>query len=206
MESEETIVVSSGVRTPIGHMAKSLSGVKAEELMQMAIESLLKKSRLPKNAVDGLIVGWVGQSFSAPNIARVALLNCGLPDKAQAVTVQNNCISSIESIAAAARFIRCGEGELFIAGGTECMSRMPYTIDGSRSAKELRSFETVKSKWASLLESPEVSVVDSLEEGLTDPVKKINMAAIAEVCAQMYGISRQAQDEYAGESFRRAIS
>lgn len=206
MKSEETIVVSSGARTPIGHMAKSLSNVKAEELMKMAIDSLLKKSRLPQEAVDGLIVGWVGQGFSAPNIARVTLLNCGLPEKAQAVTVQNNCISSIESIAAAARFIRCGEGELFIAGGTECMSRMPYTIEGSRALKELRSFETVKAKWATLLESPEVSVVDSLEEGLTDPVKKINMAATAEVCAQMYGITREAQDEYAGESFRRAIS
>ncbi len=206
MDSNESIVISSGARTPIGHMARSLSSLRAEDLMRMAVNSLIKKSRLPKEAVDGLLIGWVGQSFSAPNIARVTLLNCGLPEKAQAVTVQNNCISSIESIAAAVRFIRCGEGELFIAGGTECMSRMPYTIDGPRSLKELRSFETVKSKWAGLLESSEVAVVDSLEQGLTDPVKKINMAATAEVCAQMYGIPRQAQDDYARESFRRAIT
>jgi acetyl-CoA acetyltransferase family protein len=86
------------------------------------------------------------------------------------------------------------------------MSRMPYSIEGSRGLKELRSFETVKAKWNGLLESSEVSVVDSLEQGLTDPVKKINMAATAEVCAQMYGIARQDQDNYARESFRRAIS
>lgn len=206
MESSPSIVISSGVRTPIGHMARSLAKLKAEDLMALAVHSLIQRSHLPKEAVDGLLIGWVGQSFSAPNIARVTLLNCGLPEKAQAVTVQNNCISSIESIAAAARFIRCGEGELFIAGGTECMSRMPYTIDGPRSLKELRSLDVVKSKWAGLLESSEVSVVDSLEQGLTDPVKKINMAATAEVCAQMYGISREDQDHYARESFRRAIA
>ncbi len=206
MESKETIVISSGARTPIGHMARSLSSLKPENLMALAVNSLLKKSRLPKEAVDGVLVGWVAQSFSAPNMARVTALRCGLPEKTQAVTVQNNCISSIESIAAAARFIRCGEGEVYIAGGTECMSRMPYSIEGSRGLKELRSFETVKAKWNGLLESSEVSVVDSLEQGLTDPVKKINMAATAEVCAQMYGIARQDQDNYARESFRRAIS
>jgi acetyl-CoA acetyltransferase family protein len=151
-------------------------------------------------------MGWVGQSFSAPNIARVTLLHCGLPEKAQAVTVQNNCISSIEAICAAARSILAGEGELYIAGGTECMSRLPYTIDGSRSSKELRSLSTLKEKWATLLESSQVAIVDAMEEGLTDPVKKINMAGTAEVCAQIHGITRQAQDQYAHESFRRTIA
>ncbi|MBI5630499.1 MAG: thiolase family protein [Elusimicrobia bacterium] len=199
------IILGVGARTPIGHISRSLANLSPEALLQIAVEGLLQKSKLPKEAVDGLIAGWVGQSFSAPNIARVALLRCGLPEKAQAVTVQNNCVSSIEAISAAARFILAGEGELYIACGTECMSRMPYTIEGNRSLKELRSLATVKEKWASLPSSPQVAVIDSMEEGLTDPVKKINMAGTAEVCAQIYGITRQAQDQYAHESFRRAI-
>ncbi len=199
------IVLCTGTRTPIGHFSSALSSLKPEDLMKMAVEALLSRSKLPKEAVDGLIVGWVGQNFSAPNIARVTVLKTGLPEKAQAVTVQNNCVSSIEAVSSAARFILAGEGDLYIAGGTECMSRMPYTIDGARSAKSLRSINVVKEKWGELLQNSEVSVVDSIEAGLTDPVKHINMAGTAEVCAQMYGITREDQDAYAGESFRKAI-
>ncbi|MEI8192139.1 MAG: thiolase family protein, partial [candidate division NC10 bacterium] len=155
--------------------------------------------------VSGLVVGWVGQDSESPNIARVTLLRCGLPESSQAVTVQNNCISSLEAVACAARRILCGEGEAYVAGGVECMSRLPYSIAGSRAAKELRSLETVRSKWAELPGSTSVSLVDSMEQGLTDPTESINMAATAEVCAQMYGISRQAQDSYACESFRRCL-
>lgn len=160
---------------------------------------------MPKDAVDGLIVGWVGQQFDAPNIARVAALLAGLPEKVQSVTVQNNCVSSIEAMASAARFILSGEGELYIAGGVECMSHMPYVIAGARSKKELRSMETLKQSWGNLLQNPNVAVVDAMEQGLTDPVRGINMAGTAEVCAQMYGIPREAQDRYAHESFRRCI-
>jgi len=85
------------------------------------------------------------------------------------------------------------------------MSRLPYTITGSRSAKELRSLQTVKAKWGEILTSDTVRVVDAMEQGLTDPVKDINMAGTAEVCAQMYGIDRAAQDEYAHSSFKRCV-
>ncbi len=199
------IVLCTGTRTPIGHISRSLANINAEDLMVMAINSLIARSNLKKEAVDGLVVGWVGQSFSAPNIARVSALKAGLPEGTRAVTVQNNCVSSIESIASAARLILAGEGEVYIAGGTEVMSRLPYTIYGSRAAKELRSLKVVKEKWAGLLESTEVSVIDAMEEGLTDPVKNINMGATAEVCAQMLGITREAQDEYACESFKRCL-
>jgi acetyl-CoA C-acetyltransferase len=199
------IVLCAGARTPIGHFSSALSSKKPEDLMAMAVEAVVERAKLPKEAVDGLIVGWGGQSFSAPNIARVTALKTGLPEKSQAVTVQNNCVSSIEAISSAARFILAGEGELYIAGGTEVMSRMPYTIEGSRAAKALRSISTVKEKWGELAASPDVAVVDSIESGLTDPIKHINMAGTAEVLAQMYGITREEQDKYAGESFRKAI-
>jgi acetyl-CoA acetyltransferase family protein len=202
----KTIVVAGGARTPIGHISRSLSGLTADALLVDALLAALERARVPKEAVDGVIAGWVGQGFNAPNIARVAALRAGLPEKVQSVTVQNNCVSSIESVSAACRFILAGEGDLYIACGTEVMSRLPYTIDGSRAAKALRSLDTVKTKWAELLTSPDVKVVDAMEAGLTDPVKNINMAGTAEVCAQMYGITREDEDAYARESFRRSLA
>jgi acetyl-CoA acetyltransferase family protein len=204
--SSKTIVVAGGARTPIGHLSRSLANIPPEELLVDALQSTLTRSKLSKDAVDGVIAGWVGQGFQAPNIARVAALRAGLPERVQSVTVQNNCVSSIESIAAACRFIMAGEGEVYLAGGVEVMSRLPYTIDGSRANKALRSMDTIKAKWGELMTTPDVAVTDAMEAGLTDPVEHINMAGTAEVCAQIYGIGRQEQDEYARESFRRAIA
>ncbi|MBI4057606.1 MAG: thiolase family protein [Elusimicrobia bacterium] len=199
------IVLCGGVRTPIGHIAKSLAHFSAEELLKTTFQELIKRVALDPDKISGVVVGCVGQSFSAPNIARVAALKAGLPEKIQSVTVQNNCVSSIESVSAAARYILAGEGDLYIAGGTEAMSQFPYSLKGSRDMRQFRSLESVKSKWGTLLQDPEVAVIDSIEQGLTDPVKNINMAGTAEVCAQIYGISREAQDAYAHESLRRCI-
>lgn len=204
--TSKTIVVAGGARTPIGHLSRSLAAIPADALLVDALLATLERSRLPKDAVDGVIAGWVGQNFQAPNIARVAALRAGLPEKVQSVTVQNNCVSSIESVAAAARFILAGEGEVYLAGGVEVMSRLPYTIDGSRAAKALRSLDTVKAKWAELPSASDVTVSDAMEEGLTDPVKHVNMAGTAEICAQMYGVGRAEEDEYARESFRRCLA
>lgn len=202
----KTIVIAGGARTPIGHLSRSLANIPPADLLVDALTATLSRAKLSKDAVDGVIAGWVGQGFQAPNIARVAALRAGLPEKIQSVTVQNNCVSSIESIASACRFIMAGEGELYLAGGVEVMSRLPYTIDGSRAAKALRNFDTVKAKWGELLTTPDVSVTDAMEAGLTDPVEHINMAGTAEVVAQIYGVGRAEQDEYARESFRRALA
>jgi acetyl-CoA C-acetyltransferase len=200
------IVLCAGLRTPIGHISRSLADLPPAALMHAAVRTLLDRARLEASAVDGLIVGWVGQTFSAPNIARVVALTCGLPERSQSLTVQNNCISSFEAVSEAARRILLGEGRLYIVGGTESMSRLPYTIEGSRAARELRSLATVKERWGALWDSRDASIFDALEEGLTDPVEHINMAATAEVCAQFYGIPREEQDRFARESFRRALA
>ncbi|MDE2292087.1 MAG: thiolase family protein, partial [Elusimicrobia bacterium] len=201
----QKIVLCGGWRTPIGHISRSLSGLRPDDLLTRAAKETVARVGVPAGEVDGLIAGWVGQDFQAPNIARVSLLRAGFPERAQAVTVQNNCVSSIEAVAAAARFILAGEGELYVAGGVEVMSRLPYTIAGSRASKALRSLSTVKEKWGELLSDGDVAVVDAMEQGLTDPVRDINMAGTAEVAAQTYGVTREEQDAYAHESFKRAI-
>lgn len=199
------IVIGEGIRTPIGHISRSLSKLTPEELLKLTLQELLQKTALYPHAVDGVIAGWVGQGSSAPNIARIALLNSGLPEKAHALTVQANCVSGIESVCAAARHILTGDGELYLAGGTESMSNFPYLIRGARSEKELRSMESLKGNWGNLWNNPEIKIADCIEEGLTDPVELIGMAATAEVCAQMYSISRESQDQFAYESYKRAL-
>src|SRR6185437_8561848 len=203
---EVKVVLCGGIRTPIGHFAKSLASVSPEHLMTLAINGLLAKTTLYPHAVDGVMVGWVGQGSHAPNIARISVLMSHLPEKAHAVTLQANCVSGLEAISSAARHIVMGEGDLYIAGGTESMSSFPYAIRGDRSLKEMRSIETVRAHWAELLDHAGINVVDCIEEGLTDPVKNLNMAATAEVCAQMYSIDRAAQDAYAYETYRRALA
>jgi acetyl-CoA C-acetyltransferase len=200
------VVLCAGQRTPIGHISRSLADLPPAALMHAAVATLCEHARLDPAAVDGLIVGWVGQTFSAPNIARVVALTSGLPEKCQTLTVQNNCISSFEAVSEAARRILIGEGSLYIVGGTESMSRLPYTIEGSRAARELRSLATVKERWGALWDNPNATIVDAMEEGLTDPVEHINMAATAEVCAQFYGVPRDEQDRFACESFRRTLA
>lgn len=202
---DKKTVICGGARTPIGHISRTLARATPEELLRQAAQAALAKAGLKKDDVDGVVTGWVGQSFDAPNIARVSALRLGLPERVQSVTVQNNCVSSIEAVSAASRFIALGEGKAYLAGGTESMSLMPYTLKGSRAAKELRSLDTVRTRWAEILSGSEVSVVDSIEQGLTDPVKNINMAGTAEVLAQMYGITREEQDAYAHSSFKRCL-
>src|SRR3954469_7712352 len=158
------VVICGGVRTPIGHFAKSLTGVSPEHLFMLAINSLLARTKLYPHAVDGVIAGWVGQGSHAPNIARISVLMSHLPEKAHAVTLQANCVSGMEAISSAARHIIMGEGDLYIAGGTESMSSFPFAIRGNRSMKELRSLEMVRANWATLADS----AVDCIEEGLND--------------------------------------
>lgn len=204
--TNKKVVICGGVRTPIGHLGKSLAGFLPEELMELAIRALLQRTSLYPHSVDGVLVGWVGQGSHAPNIARVSALKAGLPEKIQAYTIQQNCISSLETVASAYRHIIMGDGDLYLAGGTESMSNFPYAIRGPRSHKKLRSLETVKTHWSDLWNDPDISIKDTTEEGLTDPICKINMAATAEVCAQVYSIGRTTQDNYALNSYRKGLA
>src|SRR5436190_20507245 len=184
MKARQTkIVLCGGIRTPIGHFAKSLAHVSPEHLLTITINALLAKTTLYPHAVDGVMAGWVGQGSHAPNIARIAVLLSHLPEKAHAVTVQANCVSGLEAISSAARHIVMGEGDVYIAGGTESMSTFPYAIRGDRSMKELRSLDTLRANWPSLLDNPDIAITDTVEEGLTDPIRHLNMAATGEVCA-----------------------
>ncbi|MBI1870881.1 MAG: thiolase family protein [Chlamydiae bacterium] len=202
---KKRIVLACGMRTPIGHINKSLADLRPDEMGTMAIRSVIEKAKIDPKLVDGVLMGWVGQLSNAPNIARVCALNAGMSEQSVAFTLHVNCVSGIEAVASAARQILVGEGELFIAGGTESMSSFPYTIRGARRYRGLKTLNDVKKNWNTLLEDPHIEIGDCMLEGLRDPVKGMIMAETAEILAQLYDISRDEQDHYAVESYRRAI-
>ncbi len=203
--TKKRIILASGARTPIGHVNKSLADLRPDELGTMAIKNVLEKSKIDPNEVDGVLLGWVGQLSNAPNIARVCALNAGLPEKSVAYTLHVNCVSGIEAVASAARQILVGEGDVFIAGGTESMSSFPYSIRGARRYRGLKTLDDLKKNWDHLLTDPHIEIGDCMLEGLRDPVKGMIMAETAEILAQLYDISRDEQDDYAVQSYRRAI-
>ena len=204
--NNHTIVLCHGLRTPFGALGKRLTDVPAEEMMLTTFKGILERSRLAPDQVDGVFVGWVGEDSHATNIARVTALRLGLPPSTPALTLQANCVAGMEAVCSAVSRLIVGDGDLFLVGGAESMSRVPYAIRGSRGNPFLRSLETIKTHWAELFSSPEVSLIDMVEEALTDPVARINVGATAEVLAQIFKIDRAAQDRYATESVRRAVA
>ncbi|MBI4063024.1 MAG: thiolase family protein [Elusimicrobia bacterium] len=205
LSSDDPIVIIDGARTPIGQVAKALAGVTPVDLMTQAVKNLTAKLKIDPAIVESCVIGWVGQDVSAPNIARVTILKSGLRTEIPGFTVQCNCVSSIEAVASAAKQILAGEASVVLAGGVESMSTFPYTIQGSRANKALRSMQTVKDQWANLWNAEGVKVSDTTEQGLTDPIRSINMAGTAEVCAQIYDVSRDEQDQYTIETFKRCV-
>ena len=123
-------------RTPIGRYAGALSGVRADDLAAVPLAALVARNpEVDWTAVDDVVFGCANQAGEDNrDVARMALLLAGLPDKVPGATVNRLCGSGLEAVAAAARAIRAGDGELFIAGGVESMSRAPFVMGKAESA------------------------------------------------------------------------
>ena len=183
------VVIVEGCRTAIGRHGGAFRDIPAQKLAAVVIEELIKRTQLDPNLVDDVILGCIGQYSDAPNIARVAALMAGIPDHVPGYTVQRNCVASIQAITCAYQAIQAGDGDIFICGGTESMSTAPYSVRGARWGLKLRHTQ----------------FIDTLWEGLTDPICGQIMGRTAENLAAMYGISREEQDEFAVWSNRKAF-
>ena len=186
--SKEVVIVA-GVRTPVGKHGGAFRDLPAQTLAAIVIEELVKRTQIDPNLIDEVIFGCIGQYSDAPNVARVAALMAGLPVHIPAYTVQRNCASGIQSITCAYQAIQAGDGEVFLVGGTESMSTAPYCVRGARWGLRLRHTQ----------------FIDTLWEGLTDPLCGQIMGRTAENLAMLYGISREEQDKYAVQSHRKAF-
>jgi acetyl-CoA C-acetyltransferase len=183
------VVLVGGVRTAIGRHGGGLKSITAHELAVRVIEEVLNRTKLDPALISDVIFGCCGQSSDAPNLARVAALMAGIPKEVPGYTVQRNCASGQVAITNAFQAIQAGDGEIFLSGGTESMSNAPYMVRGARWGLKLRH----------------TTFVDTLWEGLTDPVCNQIMGRTAENLAEMYDLSRQEQDEYAVQSHKKAF-
>lgn len=186
-----TPVITSGARTAIGTFMGSLASVPAPALAAHVLKANLDKSNVEANEVDEVILGQVLQGGAGQAPARQAALFAGIPDTVSAWTVNKVCSSGLRAIMSAAQSIALGEAKIMLAGGMENMSLAPYILDRARSGYRLGNG----------------SINDlMITDGLWDPHNNIHMGSCAEKCAREHKISREEQDEFAAESYRRAIS
>jgi len=183
------VVLLGGVRTPVGLHGGALRDKRAQDLAELVFREVIKRTGIDPNVLDEVILANIGSPSEAANIGRVAALMAGIPEQVPAFSVQRNCASALQSITLAYQAIQSGDGEIFLVGGTESMSNIPYVIKGARWGLKLRH---------SVL-------TDALWEGLTDPICNLIMGRTAENLAEMYEITRQAQDEYAIQSHKKAF-
>lgn len=202
MKLNQKIALCNIRRTPFAQIGKALGEFPSHQLGKMVAEDILHRSGLKKDQIDGVIAG---EGFpQAPNPARVIANLLDFPVETPALTVANNCVSSLESVAEAARRIELGEGEVFLALGEESQTHIPFIIKNARNSKKAGTLEKLKKALPDDL--PEgVELRDSLDDGLGDGETSYGMHVTAEILAQNYGLSRELSDEFAYESYRRAF-
>jgi len=188
--SEKDIVIAAPCRTAQGKLGGALRGFTNQALGTILIKGILQRSGLDPGKIDEVILGCAGQQADAQNVARVCAVQAGIPVAVPAFTVNRNCASGLQAIASAAHAIRAGEAEIVIAGGVEVMSSAPYVNRDLRFGKRIRNS----------------MMIDSLWEGLRDPLSGMMMGETADLLARQYKISREEQDACAVESHRRACS
>lgn len=188
--NKEVFIVSA-VRTPMGSFGGSLASVSATQLGATAIKGALNKINLNLDEVQEVIMGSVLQANLGQAPARQAAKFAGLSDNVQCTTVNKVCASGMKAIMMAAQSIQCGDAEVVVAGGMESMSRVPFYSENLRWGNKYGN----------------VSMIDGLsKDGLTDVYHNYPMGNAAELCAKECNISREAQDEFAIESYKRSAA
>jgi acetyl-CoA C-acetyltransferase len=182
-------VIVSGARTAIGSLGGALNDVSATELGRLVIEHAIERAGIDTSDVEEVIMGNVLQAGLGMNPARQSAIAAGIPDYVPSFTVNKVCGSGLKAVALAAQSIAAGDADLLVAGGMESMSRAPFLLK--------------KARWGYRLGNDEI--VDSmLSEGLTCAMAACHMGVTAENVAASCDVSRQAQDEFAAQSQRRA--
>jgi acetyl-CoA C-acetyltransferase len=183
------VVVVSAVRTPIGSFGGSLSTIPAPQLGAIAIRGALEKINLDPKLVDEVLMGNVIQANEGQAPARQAALMAGLPDSVPCTTVNKVCASGMKAMMMAAQAIKAGDAQIVVAGGMENMSLIPHYVGNMRTGQKLGN----------------VQLVDGmLRDGLLDAGSGDHMGSCAEVCATDHQFSREEQDAFAMESYRRS--
>ena len=192
MDDRNEAVILSAARTPIGRFQGGLAGLAAPRLGAVAVRAAVQRAGLPDlSEIDEVLLGNVVSAGEGQAPARQAAIFAGLPASVGATTVNKVCGSGLKAVMLAAQAIKAGDGQLFVAGGMESMSKAPYLVDGRGG-----SLRYGHSQLSDAL----------LLDGLWDPFENWGMGDAAEFIAQEYNVSREAMDEYAYNSHRKAVS
>jgi len=184
-----SIYILGGSRTPQGSFLGSLSTVTAPQLGATAIKGALEKTGVDGSKVDEVFMGNVVQAGVGQAPARQATIFSGLPQSVPATTINKVCGSGLQSIILGARTILSGENKVVVTGGMENMSLAPHLLPNSRTGYKFG----------------EAKITDSMQfDGLRDVYTDRPMGNCAEECTRKYELSREAQDEFSIESFKRA--
>src|SRR5678816_1972533 len=183
------VYIISAVRTPIGSFGGSLKDLSATQLGAIAIKGALQKAGVKPEQIQDVLMGCVLQANLGQAPARQAAKFAGLPNEVNCTTVNKVCACGMKAIAQAAQSIMLGDADIIVAGGMESMTNVPYY--------------SPKLRWGN--KYGDVNLVDGLsKDGLTDVYKNYAMGNAAELCAKECHISREAQDEFAVESYQRS--
>ncbi len=186
--SREVVIVSAA-RTPIGSFQGSLSSLPATKLGSIAIKGALERAGVDGGDVDEVLMGMVLPAGTGQAPARQASKGAGIPDSVGCVTLNKVCGSGLKAVMLAAQAIKAGDAEIVVAGGMESMSSVPYLLPKARDGYRLGN----------------QSVIDGMiHDGLWDPYNNSHMGNAGELCARECQVSRESQDEYSAESYRRA--
>jgi acetyl-CoA C-acetyltransferase/acetyl-CoA acyltransferase len=204
------IAIVEGVRTPFVKAFGPMGHVPAHELGRIVTCGVLGRVQLKPEAVDQVVFGNGAPPPEASNPARVIALMAGIPQDRIAHTVQRNCGSGMEAVTTAAQLIALGQARTVVAGGTENMSQIPLLFSRETTGLFLR-LARARGWWRKLaamlkFRPRHFKPVPAVQIGLTDPISGLIMGETAEVLADEFGISRQAQDEYALMSHQRATA
>jgi acetyl-CoA C-acetyltransferase len=185
------VFIVAAARTPVGSFLGSLSSVPATRLGATAIRGALQRAKLDPEAIGEVFMGNVLSAGLGQAPARQATIYSGIPSRVPATTVSKVCGSGLQSVVLGAKTVALGDADIVVAGGMESMSNVPYYLEKARSGYRMGDGK----------------IVDGMIlDGLWDPYGNMHMGTCGDRCAKEYGFSREAQDEYSKESFRRALA
>ncbi len=187
----QDVVIVGAARTPIGSLNGSLAAIPATRLGSVAAAEALRRGGVEPAQVDETIFGNVLSAGLGQAPARQVAIGAKVPVTAGALTVNKVCGSGMMAAMLAANRIQVGEAEVVLAGGMESMSRAPYLLDRARSGYRMGHAQLIDSM---------------ILDGLWDVYNQFSMGMCGELCAEKYGFTREAQDEYAARSYSRALA
>ena len=187
--SQQDVVIAGAARTPIGTFQGAFSSFSASDLGAIAVSEAIKRAGAKPEDVERVILGNVLSAGMGQAPARQCVIKAGLPVSAGAITINKVCGSGLQSVMFARREILVGDADVIAAGGMESMTNAPYLLPKARSGYRMGHGE----------------IIDSMiHDGLWDPYDDMHMGNCGDMVAEKYGFSREDQDAFAAESYRRA--